>query len=211
MARPAQRPARPSEPGPTTSGSGCRSGPFESVGLWAPRPARRAGGPAIPARSRAGPRASRAYYWTVREFVRETVPAVPVRRGRGRAVADRRPRRAGRVATSTAECEDDPEHDATVVLGGLPGAGLRASCASSIREQLEDDDARLARPAVRRAPSPRSCAGSTRRGSADRPPDLGPRRRGPGAPPHRLGGQPGHGRSTSTTCTTGPSGSSPAW
>ncbi|MGH2573824.1 MAG: ATP-binding protein [Actinomycetota bacterium] len=110
-------------------------GPFESVGLWAP-PRPRTGEGAIPhVESRAG--GVTAYYWTLREFVRERYL-----RFLFAEAEDERSQIADLVARVETyldrECEDDPEHDATVVFGGYPVTDFTALC-DLIRENVEDE------------------------------------------------------------------------
>jgi len=110
-------------------------GAFESVGLWAPvRP--NAGGQAMPhVESRA--EGVSAYYWTVREFIRERYL-----RFMFAEADDERSQIADLVARVESyldrESEDDPEHDATVVLGGYPVRDFRELC-DAITANVEDD------------------------------------------------------------------------
>jgi DNA helicase HerA-like ATPase len=110
-------------------------GAFESVGLWAPvRP--NTGGQALPhVEGRAD--GVHAYYWTVREFVRERYL-----RFMFAEAEDERSQIADLVARVESyldrECEDDPEHDATVVLGGYPIRDFRELC-EAITANVEDD------------------------------------------------------------------------
>jgi DNA helicase HerA-like ATPase len=110
-------------------------GAFESVGLWAPvRP--NAGGQAMPqVESRAD--GVNAYYWTVREFVRERYL-----RFMFAEADDERSQIADLVARVESyldrESEDDAEHDATVVLGGYPVRDFRELC-DAITANVEDD------------------------------------------------------------------------
>ncbi len=110
-------------------------GAFESVGLWAPvRPD--AGGQAIP-QVEGRSQGVAAYYWTVREFVRERFL-----RFMFAEADDERSQIADLVARVESyldrECENDPEHDATVVYGGYPVMDFGALC-EIIRENVEDD------------------------------------------------------------------------
>ena len=76
--------------------------------------------------ARRGPRRGRhAYYWTVREFVRERLPAVHVRRGGGRALARSPTWSRASSPTWTASARTTRTHEATVVLDGVAGPGLR--------------------------------------------------------------------------------------
>jgi len=116
---------------------GLPAGPFESVSLWAPA-AEGAGGVALPAVS--GRRDGvRAYYWTVREFVRERFL-----RFLFAEAEDERSQIADLVARVEShldkECDDDPEHDATVLYGGYPVRDFDALC-EIIHQNLEGDDA----------------------------------------------------------------------
>jgi uncharacterized protein len=114
---------------------GLAAGPFESVGLWAPsRPG--TGGAAIPqVESRSDGVA--AYYWTVREFVREKYL-----RFLFAEAEDERSQIGDLVARVESyldrECDDDPEHDATVVHGGYPVKDFESLC-TLIRDNVEDD------------------------------------------------------------------------
>jgi DNA helicase HerA-like ATPase len=115
---------------------GLRAGPFESVGLWAPV-AERAGGQAIPAT--AGRKEGvRAYYWTVREFVRERFL-----RFLFAEAEDERSQIADLVARVEShldrECEDDPDHDATVLYGGYPVKDFDQLC-EIVQQNLDDQD-----------------------------------------------------------------------
>jgi DNA helicase HerA-like ATPase len=110
-------------------------GPFDSVGLWAP-PRPGADASAIPhVESRA--EGVTAYYWTLREFVRERYL-----RFLFAEAEDERSQIADLVARVESyldrECEDDPEHDATVVFGGYPVTDFASLC-DLIRENVEDE------------------------------------------------------------------------
>jgi hypothetical protein len=78
-----------------------------------------------------------AYYWTVREFVRERYL-----RFLFAEADDERSQIADLVARVESfldrECEDDPEHDATVVHGGYPVHDFEGLC-ELIRSQVEDE------------------------------------------------------------------------
>ncbi|MBI4260912.1 MAG: ATP-binding protein [Actinobacteria bacterium] len=91
---------------------GLPAGPFGSVGLWAP-PRSRASGAAVPAVEGRATGVT-AYYWTVRDFVREQFL-----RFMFAEAEDERSQIADLVARVESyldrECVDDPEHDATVV------------------------------------------------------------------------------------------------
>jgi DNA helicase HerA-like ATPase len=107
-------------------------GPFESVGLWAP-PRVGSAVPQVESRSEG----VTAYYWTVREFVREKYL-----RFLFAEAEDERSQIADLVARVESyldrECEDDPEHDATVVHGGYPIKDFEALC-EIIRDNVEDE------------------------------------------------------------------------
>jgi len=110
-------------------------GPFESVGLWAPARAG-AGGRALPqVESRS--EGVTAYFWTVREFVREKYL-----RFLFAEADDERSQIADLVARVESfldrECDDDPEHDATVIHGGYPVKDFAALC-ELIRANVEDE------------------------------------------------------------------------
>ncbi|MEX2274203.1 MAG: ATP-binding protein [Actinomycetota bacterium] len=114
---------------------GLPAGPFESVGLWAPV-RRDAGGQAIP-HVESRQQGVTAYYWTVREFVRERFLRFMFAES-----DDERSQIADLVARVESfldrECEDDPEHDATVVFGGYPVHDFEQLC-ELIRTELEDE------------------------------------------------------------------------
>ncbi len=110
-------------------------GAFESVGLWAPvRPD--AGGQAIP-QVEGRSQGVTAYYWTVREFVREKFL-----RFMFAEADDERSQIADLIARVESyldrECEDDPEHDATVVYGGYAVKDFDGLC-ELVRQNVEDD------------------------------------------------------------------------
>jgi DNA helicase HerA-like ATPase len=114
---------------------GLPAGPFESVGLWAP-PRGGTSGAAVPqVESRSDGVA--AYYWTVREFVREKFV-----RFLFAEADDERSQVADLVARVESyldrECEDDPDHEATVLFGGYPIKSFDELC-DLIRDQVEDD------------------------------------------------------------------------
>ena len=79
----------------------------------------------------------RAYYWTVREFVREKYL-----RFLFAEAEDERSQIADLVARVESyldrDCDDDPEHEATVVFGGYPVKDFDALC-ELIRENVEDE------------------------------------------------------------------------
>jgi DNA helicase HerA-like ATPase len=104
---------------------GLPAGAFGSVGLWAPiRPD--AGDRAIPqVESRS--EGVTAYFWTLRDFVREKLL-----RFMFAEAEDERSQIADLVARVESyldrECEDDPEHDATVRFSGYPVTGFEQLC-----------------------------------------------------------------------------------
>lgn len=114
---------------------GLEPGPFSSVGLWAPpRPgARGAAIPHVESRSEG----VTAYYWTVREFVRQKYL-----RFLFAEAEDERSQIADLVARVESfldrDCQDDPENDATVVLDGSPVVDFSQLC-GAIRDRVEDD------------------------------------------------------------------------
>lgn len=110
-------------------------GPFESVRLWAPP---RAGlrGEAVPSvESRS--HGVTAYYWTLREFVREKYL-----RFLFAEAEDERSQIADLVARVEShldrECEDDPDHEAGVLHSGYPVPDFDALC-EIVRANVEDD------------------------------------------------------------------------
>src|SRR5437867_12830695 len=110
-------------------------GAFESVGVWAPvRPD--AGGQAVP-QIEGRSQGVTAYYWTVREFVREKFL-----RFLFAEAEDERSQIADLVARVEShldrECVDDPENDATVVFDGKAVQDFPALC-ELIAAQMEDD------------------------------------------------------------------------
>src|SRR5207244_3013811 len=115
---------------------GLPAGPFESVGLWAPV-ADRSGGQAIPATS-GRKEGVQAYYWTVREFVREKYL-----RFMFAEAEDERSQIADLVARVESsldrDCPDDPDHAATVLYAGYPIRDFDALC-DLIRDNVESDD-----------------------------------------------------------------------
>ncbi len=117
---------------------GLPAGPFESVGLWAPpRPAGSASGAAPVPHVEGRADGVTAFYWTVRDFVRERF----LRFMFAEAESER-----SQIADLVArveyhldrECEDDPDHPATVVLGGYPVRDFDALC-DAIRANVEDE------------------------------------------------------------------------
>jgi DNA helicase HerA-like ATPase len=96
---------------------GLPAGAFESVGLWAPVRGD-AGGQAVP-HVEGRSEGATAYYWTLREFVREKFL-----RFMFAEAEDERSQIADLVARVEScldrECEDDPDHDASVVYSGYP-------------------------------------------------------------------------------------------
>ena len=114
---------------------GLPAGPFESVGLWAPV-AERSGGQAIPATS-GRKDGVQAYYWTVREFVRERYL-----RFLFAEAEDERSQIADLVARVEShldrECQDDLDHEASVVYAGYPVKDFDQLC-EIVHENLEDE------------------------------------------------------------------------
>jgi uncharacterized protein len=113
---------------------GLPAGAFESVGLWAPpRPGSDAAVPHVEGRAEG----VTAYYWTVREFVREQYL-----RFLFAEAEDERSQIADLVARVESyldrECDDDPDHPATVVHAGYPVKTFDDLC-ELIRMQVEDD------------------------------------------------------------------------
>jgi len=89
---------------PTTSAWTCPPGPFESVGLWAPPPRPEPRNLGVPCRREQVGGAFQAYYWTVRDFVRE---------------------RMLRFLFAEAEDERSPTRRPGRACGAAPGARLR--------------------------------------------------------------------------------------
>jgi DNA helicase HerA-like ATPase len=114
---------------------GLEPGPFASVGLWAPpRPGSKdAALPMVESRAEG----VTAYYWTVREFVREKYL-----RFLFAEAEDERSQIADLVARVESfldrDCTDDPEHDASVVYSGYAIKAFDELC-ELIRENVEDD------------------------------------------------------------------------
>ena len=131
-----------------------------------------------------------AYYWTIREFVRERYLRFLFAEG-----DDERSQIADLVARVESLldrwCQDDPEAPATVRLDGQPDRVVRGAVRRD-RAQARRRRRRLARPPVRghgrRVPAP-----ARGRPPPGRPPHLGDGGRGSRPPPDRLGGEPGHG------------------
>ena len=114
---------------------GLPAGPFESVGLWAPVTPR-AGGQAIPD---TGGRKDgvHAYYWTVKEFVREGYLKFLFAEGDSERsqIADL----VARVESFlNRESEDDPDHDATLIIRGQAITDFDA-LVDFILEELDDE------------------------------------------------------------------------
>jgi DNA helicase HerA-like ATPase len=114
---------------------GLPAGAFDSVGLWAP-PRPSGSGVAVPfVESRS--EGVTAYYWTVREFVREKYL-----RFLFAEAEDERSQIADLVARVESyldrEAQDDPDHDATVLLGGYPIRSFEELC-EAIRGNVEDE------------------------------------------------------------------------
>ena len=129
------------EPRPRTRQLGLPAGPFESVGIWAP--VRRAPTCRRPIPAAAG--GVRAYFWTVRDVVRESAPPLHVRRGGRRAQPDRGPRTRVEAALQR-EAEDDPDSPATVRLPDEVGdARCTSSRSTQLCELIDDGSPRMAR------------------------------------------------------------------
>ena len=114
---------------------GLPAGPFESVGLWAPVAAR-AGGNAIPDTG-GRKQGVNAYYWTIREFVREGYLKFLFAEAESERsqIADL----VARVESFLdREAEDDPEHDATVVISGKAITDFD-QLVEHIHSELDDD------------------------------------------------------------------------
>jgi len=114
------------------------AGPFESVGLWAPpRPAGSASGAAVVPHVESRAEGVTAYYWTVRDFVRERFL-----RFMFAEAENERSQIADLVARVESyldrEAEDDPDHQATVLLGGYPVRTFDELC-DAIRANVEDE------------------------------------------------------------------------
>ncbi|HEY7282470.1 MAG TPA: ATP-binding protein [Actinomycetota bacterium] len=114
---------------------GLPAGAFDSVGLWAP-PRGGTGSAAVP-QVEGRSEGVQAYYWTVREFVRERFL-----RFMFAEADDERSQIADLVARVEQyldkECEDDPEHDATVVCNGYAVKSFDELC-EVIEANVEDD------------------------------------------------------------------------
>jgi DNA helicase HerA-like ATPase len=114
---------------------GLEPGPFSSVGLWAP-PRPGVPGSAVP-QVEGRSEGVTAYHWTVRDFVREKYL-----RFLFAEAEDERSQIADLVARVESyldrDCQDDPEHDGTVVYGGYPVRDFGALC-ELIRENVEDE------------------------------------------------------------------------
>ena len=110
-------------------------GAFDSVGLWAPVRFG-TGGQAIP-QVEGRSEGVTAYYWTVREFIRERFL-----RFMFAEAEDERSQIADLVARVESyldrECEDDPDHDATVVHAGYSIRSFEDLC-TTITANVEDD------------------------------------------------------------------------
>src|SRR5262249_41551511 len=119
---------------------GLPAGPFESVGLWAPpRPGGSLSGSVAAAVPHVESRSDgvTAYYWTVRDFVRERFL-----RFMFAEAENERSQIADLVARVESylerECDDDPDHEATVIHGGYPVRDFDALC-ELIRENVENE------------------------------------------------------------------------
>jgi DNA helicase HerA-like ATPase len=117
---------------------GLPAGPFESVGLWAPpRPGGGSGGAAAVPHVESRAEGVTAYYWTVRDFVRQRFL-----RFMFAEAENERSQIADLVARVESyldrECEDDPDHEATVVFAGYPIRDFDGLC-EVIRAGVEDE------------------------------------------------------------------------
>ncbi|HEY7875481.1 MAG TPA: ATP-binding protein, partial [Actinomycetota bacterium] len=114
---------------------GLPAGPFESVGLWAPVTPR-AGGQAIPDTG-GRKQGVNAYYWTIREFIREGYLKFLFAEAE-----NERSQIADLVARVESfldrESEDDPEHDATVTINGQLIESFE-QLVDHINAELDDD------------------------------------------------------------------------
>ncbi|MGH2694562.1 MAG: ATP-binding protein [Actinomycetota bacterium] len=109
-------------------------GPFESVGLWAPV-RERTDGVAVPDVTRKT--GVTAYYWTIKEFVREHYLRFLFAEADNERsqIADL----VARVETFLdRDSEDDPDHDATIRIGGLRIATFD-QLVDHIMEELDSD------------------------------------------------------------------------
>jgi DNA helicase HerA-like ATPase len=110
-------------------------GPFESISIWAPVAAN-AGGRALP--DTGGRKEGvQSYYWTIKEFVRERYLRFLFAEAESERsqIADL----VARVETHLdREAEDDPDHDASVKLGGL-AVGSFDELVDFILAELDDD------------------------------------------------------------------------
>ncbi|MEA2517098.1 MAG: hypothetical protein QOG16_936 [Actinomycetota bacterium] len=115
---------------------GLPAGPFESVGLWAPV-APRSGGKAIPDTG-GRKKGVQAYYWTIKEFVREGYLKFLFAEAESERsqIADL----VARVESFLdREAQDDPEHDATVRIDGKVIDSFEA-LVEHINAELDDDN-----------------------------------------------------------------------
>jgi DNA helicase HerA-like ATPase len=117
---------------------GLPAGPFESVGLWAPpRPAGSASGAAPVPHVESRSDGVTAYYWTVRDFVRERFL-----RFMFAEAENERSQIADLVARVESfldrEADDDPDHEATVLVAGYPVRSFDDLC-DVIRTNVEDE------------------------------------------------------------------------
>jgi DNA helicase HerA-like ATPase len=114
---------------------GLPAGPFESVGLWAPV-APRSGGQAIPDTG-GRKKGVQAYYWTIKEFVREGYLKFLFAEAESERsqIADL----VARVESFlNREAEDDPDHDAVVRIDGKVIDSFEA-LVEHINAELDDD------------------------------------------------------------------------
>ncbi len=114
---------------------GLPAGAFESVGLWAPP--RPGGGSAAVPQVEGRSEGVIAYYWTLREFVREKYL-----RFLFAEAEDERSQIADLVARVESyldrDCEDDPDHPATVRYAGVAVRDFDGLC-ELIRANVEDE------------------------------------------------------------------------
>ena len=144
MARPPERAPRPSRPRAEYERLGLPAGPFESVGLWAPPRRRRGSGgagarwprPQVEGRTEG----VTAYYWTVREFVRERYLRFLFAEG-----DDERSQIADLVARVESLldrwCQDDPEAPGDGPPRRRTRIGSFEELCDVIALKLDDDDA----------------------------------------------------------------------
>ncbi|MGH2806589.1 MAG: ATP-binding protein [Actinomycetota bacterium] len=109
-------------------------GPFESVGLWAPVKEKTDGQPIPDVTRKQG---VQAYYWTIKEFVREQFLRFMFAEAENERsqIADL----VSRVETMLdRDATDDPDHDATIFLNGIRITTFD-QLIDAIMEELDDD------------------------------------------------------------------------